>query len=103
MTQKWTQGPWEIVEISKPTATNHGNWQICHIGVAALQVRHNGSSEGYANARLITAAPQLVEALVLAEATISRLAERHGAAAVGSVQGTLSETRAALKAAGWEG
>jgi len=51
-----------------------------------------------ANARLIAAAPELLDALSLAEATILRLANTP--ARLGSVQGTLDVLRAALGKAG---
>lgn len=47
-----------------------------------------------ANARLIAAAPALLEALELAEATIARLTIRHGP--FSSTDGTLSIARAAI-------
>lgn len=47
-----------------------------------------------ANARLIAAAPELLEALQMAEATIERLTERHGP--FSSTDGTQSVIRAAI-------
>lgn len=52
---KHTEGPWESVEI----ASNSGSvrHQMTAEGRGVVVVRHDGSQEGFANARLIAAAP----------------------------------------------
>ena len=53
---------------------------------------HGSNATGKANARLIAAAPELLNALEVAQATIERL-ERH---APGSANGTLGVVKAAV-------
>ena len=56
-----TRGPWERVDVSTGSATKKE--QLCHNGYAAIQIQHDGSDEGEANARLIAAAPRMKDAL----------------------------------------
>ena len=60
-----TPGPWERVLICRDA---HGcvREQLVSQGRAALQIIHDGSPEGRANAQLATAAPDLLAALRLA-------------------------------------
>jgi hypothetical protein len=56
-----TPGPWQRVDVSTGSATKKE--QLCNEGYAALLIQHDGSKEGEANARLIAAAPELLEAV----------------------------------------
>lgn len=65
-------------------------FDICHLPIQSS----TEPEETKANARLIAAAPELLEALRMAEATIERLTERHGL--FSSTYGTRSVIRAAI-------
>ena len=97
MARNWTVGPWSFTQaggLIKDTANN---------AVAVVCARRKtANGDGYedvpraeveANLRLQAAAPDMVQALELAEATIERL-NRHN-----SADGTLQVIRAALKKA----
>ena len=89
-----TPGPWLVNEISDES---FHSFQVLAKRQEIALVENQFSSVKYdelsANARLIAAAPAMLEALELAEATVVRL-ERHNSAA-----GTLHVVRAAIAAA----
>ena len=87
-----TKGPWIIGQQrrdgSYPIKCKKGN--IAVVSSVSMDYAHN--------ARLIAAAPELLEALELAIATIERLANTPARTA--SVQGTLSVANEAIQKAG---
>ena len=93
-TAKATPGPWKVHQDSHAVWVS--NEPFMH-NVALLTKPQGGTwsdtiEETEANARLISQAPALLNALEVAEATINRL-ERH---APGSANGTLNVIRTAI-------
>jgi len=69
MTSKHTPGPWEVVEGGSPGVLHvKGPPLPITIVTIALDIDFAGSLEREANARLIAAAPELLEALIEATA-----------------------------------
>lgn len=102
MKTRQTPGPWKV----EPAYTGTNRFPISHRidGVARgilAEVNGQGGTEqeNTANARLIAAAPQLREALELAQATIERLQGQKHHGLFSSVQGTIDVIKAALSAA----
>ena len=96
---EYTKGPWHI-SYDNTGNGSYGEWHIVgtkehSIAQVPAYATGNLSEQDIVNARLIAAAPELLEALELSEATIDRLtciddAKRR------SVQGTFDVIRAAI-------
>jgi len=98
--QKHTPGPWNRVDIS--TGSTPVKEQLCYMGYAAMQIQHDGSPEGHANADLIARAPvtkaerdELLEALkemtAMADSLLTRVQKMDG-----SVKQAFKKSRAAI-------
>lgn len=68
--QSHTQGPWTAVDCTRHDDTRIRT-QLVHGGRGALWIEHDNTEEGYANAAIATAAPQLLEACTAREAAVS--------------------------------
>lgn len=100
-TIKHTPGPWQITHLRRGIEqinmfriggpVTHEHNEYCS---AIFQSYDEHDEHNDANAKLISAAPELLEALQLAEATINRLAVQHGP--FNSSQGTLDVIKAAI-------
>jgi hypothetical protein len=93
MTTKHTPGPWRYVQnqIRAKSGQKIGGVEISEM---VCMMPHGPKYPGHdANAHLIAAAPDMLEALLLAEATIERLDK------MGSAVGTLDVVAAAIKKA----
>jgi hypothetical protein len=96
---KHTPGPWTAAPGSE------GTWTICHRRVYAVSANYllarvypTGSSEyspdypqAEANARLIAAAPDLLDALKSARATYAAIGDTYGSMALGPLETRLLE------------
>ena len=94
---KHTSGPWQP-DICPATQNERNIWIMVEDDKGARPIARTIGLKGqeaefHANAHLIAAAPDLLEAAELAEATIERLA---GLYMTGSAQGTLDALRAAI-------
>ena len=66
MTTQYTPGPWKFYDDSNDGKTNR--IEIVAIGKTVARIYHSVPEEDIPNARLIASAPELLEALRLAEA-----------------------------------